>query len=530
MSKTIRISFNFDGDSHLKKLSVLPITDDERKKIVKDNDCDANNALQPLYDYICDKDSEQIIDYVFTLSGTPTELYVTDDESDEEVYSDDEYFIEPSRSIMSMEEAEENWSSEDDKGELDDYCNYLTKTENRPNNLLIAKGISKAWSDLANNNASSDTFIPVMMRESMKAAGSKAALLSGESEVCQSTITFKVELSEDEEFDIEKLDFLNVDESYDNYSSIFNNLLEDDIILMNVIIYDGKLFFAGHEQINCGDNEGDEENDFVNEDMESDTPDIEIEEPKKVQKYKSPDEWPKEAHDFIDMWASNHEGSIFASGFIEEQEEIINAAARYEIDVDEFAQFTLAKYKEKSQAYRKKRDRESILSNLQYEFDKKIKGDKNNHLPRYLLEAKTEYKDDIDVQNAVKLIEGAIAKKEQDEKQKKLQTDNEDLHKELYRERVKQEAEKEKLQSEAESIRIKTQMMKDEAEYAKLKAEKDKREAAERELRMQEARKRNEENIRQLKENWPIIKKILIALAIILVVIFTLLLLFGPKL
>ena len=86
-----------------------------------------------------------------------------------------------------------------------------------------------------------------------------------------------------------------------------------------------------------------------------------------------------------------------------------------------------------------------------------------------------------------------------------------------------------KLKADAEAMRLKTQMLKDEAEYKKLKAEKDKRDAEEREARRIRQKQINEENMRKLKENWPIIKKCLIGFVIFAVTVFLLLLFFGPN-
>ena len=45
------------------------------------------------------------------------------------------------------------------------------------------------------------------------------------------------------------MDFINIDEDYDAYSKVLQELLARDIILLNAIIYDGKIYFAGHDDI-----------------------------------------------------------------------------------------------------------------------------------------------------------------------------------------------------------------------------------------------------------------------------------------
>ena len=97
MSKLIRLSFNVDGDSNFQRIIVLPIADNESKKIVSKCDCDAEKAIDPLYEKIANESSEQLMDFVFTVSDTPTDFIVSDDETEDEIYSDDEFNIVPSR-------------------------------------------------------------------------------------------------------------------------------------------------------------------------------------------------------------------------------------------------------------------------------------------------------------------------------------------------------------------------------------------------------------------------------------------------
>ena len=49
------------------------------------------------------------------------------------------------------------------------------------------------------------------------------------------------------------MDFINIDWEYDDYSKVLQELLAEDIILLNAIIYDGKIYFAGHDGIDLSD-------------------------------------------------------------------------------------------------------------------------------------------------------------------------------------------------------------------------------------------------------------------------------------
>ena len=82
------------------------------------------------------------------------------------------------------------------------------------------------------------------------------------------TVSYYINLSEGEDFDPAKLDFINIDWEYDNYSEVLQKLLAEDIILLNAIIYDGKIYFAGHDGIDISD-DSDEEPifDYVDENI-----------------------------------------------------------------------------------------------------------------------------------------------------------------------------------------------------------------------------------------------------------------------
>ena len=522
MRKLIRLSINVDGDSNFQRILVLPIADDESKKIVSDCGCNAKDALDPLYEKIAKESSKQLMDFVFTLSNTPVELIVSDDETEEEIYSDDGFTIVPTYSVMSMDEINENYPDDDDKEAKEEQENYLKGTKHNSNGLFISDGFSKAWDGLINDTVSCASFVPTVIKESLKSSGAKSALLAGESEICSSTITFKIELKDDEEFDVDKLDFVNFDESYEDYSPVLNNLLENDMVSMNAIIYDGKMYFAGHNDFDYGEKNGDSYFDFVNEEIESEEPNIKINKPVKTQKYKTPDDWPKEAHEFLKKKIAQKDGWSLSD---EDEELIQKVASQFDIDPDLYLFEAKALWREdrkerniKSKSDDKAREIKRFLEEFRQQFDKYSKGYQYNDFEKCLLKAKTIYKDEPTVQATLKEIE-AIKEKRHEEA---LQKENQSLHNSIYREQAK-------LKADAEAMRLKTQMLKDEAEYKKLKAEKDKRDAEEREARRIRQKQINEENMRKLKENWPIIKKCLIGFVIFAVTVFLLLLFFGPN-
>jgi hypothetical protein len=49
-----------------------------------------------------------------------------------------------------------------------------------------------------------------------------------------------------------------MDFGYPDYSEVLQKMLAEDIILLNAIIYDGKVYFAGHDGIDISDDSDEE--------------------------------------------------------------------------------------------------------------------------------------------------------------------------------------------------------------------------------------------------------------------------------
>ena len=81
-------------------------------------------------------------------------------------------------------------------------------------------------------------------------------------------------IQEDEEFDIDKLLFISSDTGGFDDAGLLNNMLSDDICFMNAIVYNGKMYFAEDEDLEFGENNGEELFDLVNSDMESIDPEL----------------------------------------------------------------------------------------------------------------------------------------------------------------------------------------------------------------------------------------------------------------
>lgn len=244
--RTIRVDLTRSG---IKRITMLPL-DNEGVEIMKEHGNDAEEACSDIYDKVWSEDSGQLMDFVFENAYSEYGLYVVDAETEEEIYEDDSFVPDTSCGLMSYSEAEAEYREYDDDEEgFSSYVKYL-RSECQTNELYLSQGFAKAWNELSEpTTESAATFIPNFMLYALSAADAKNALLMGVEESELVTVSFYINLPEGENFDPAKLDFINIDEDYDAYSEVLQELLARDIILLNAIIYDGKIYFAGHDDI-----------------------------------------------------------------------------------------------------------------------------------------------------------------------------------------------------------------------------------------------------------------------------------------
>ncbi len=243
---------------------MLPLNE-ESINTLKDHDMNAEEAFSDVWDQVWSEDAGQLMDYIFAHAYSEIGLDVIDDDTDEELYSED-YEINPSYGLMSLEDAEENY--EGDEEGLADYRTYLDSECTDDYGLYICNGIKQAWFGLKKNEVYGADFIPVAMQKSLAASGAQQALLMGIEESEQITTSFYIQLPDEDEFDPSKLDFINIDEDYGDYSDVLQELLAEDLVTLNAIIYDGIIYFAGHDMIDISD-DSDEEPifDYVDENI-----------------------------------------------------------------------------------------------------------------------------------------------------------------------------------------------------------------------------------------------------------------------
>ena len=244
--RTIRVDLTRPG---IKRITMLPL-DNEGMEIMKEHGNDAVESYSDIYDKVWSEDSGQLMDFVFENAYSEYGLYVVDAETEEVIYEDDSFVPDTSCGLMSYSEAEAEYRGNDPDNDFSRYVKYL-RSECQTNELYLSQGFAKAWNELSEpTTESAATFIPNFMLYALSAAEAKNALLMGVEESEPVTVSFYINLPEGENFDPAKLDFINIDEHYDAYSKVLQELLGgEDIILLNAIIYDGKIYFAGHDEI-----------------------------------------------------------------------------------------------------------------------------------------------------------------------------------------------------------------------------------------------------------------------------------------
>lgn len=214
---------------------------------------DEYGASFETYEHLVDHGSGEWVNLAFVPSGCCVELNVTDPNADDDdddayrLYSDDEFEIYPNYGMMNMQEAKENY--EDDSASIERYTAYLNVEMGEDYDRLTNKGLKVAWERLKTNEVNAESYVPAVMQYVMSEEGGDKAFLQG-LQVEDITMVFNIDIPEGEEFDPSKLDFINMDAEYEDNSEVLSELLAADMLLLNAIIYDGKMYFAdGYDDV-----------------------------------------------------------------------------------------------------------------------------------------------------------------------------------------------------------------------------------------------------------------------------------------
>ena len=266
--RNIAITISSGG---LKEISLLPILNDDCYNVVAENDMDAESSYQDVNEILYDCGHETLNFYFLPLS-TGVGLAVFDEDTDEELYSDC-FYIEAKYPVLSLKSAERNYEGDD----LEEFKERIigTKLDKETCGSIIANAIGKIWPKQIKNEVDEDTFIPQVLSEALSLSKSEYpnALIRGMEFEDEMNITFHIKLPKDQDFDPEKLDFFNVDESYDDKSYVIQELLATDVACMNAIIYDGVMYFASYDNVfeygGFADEPSEQFYDYVNVDIEN---------------------------------------------------------------------------------------------------------------------------------------------------------------------------------------------------------------------------------------------------------------------
>ncbi len=246
-SNRIYISIDFEpGVSSMKQINVLPLIDKECAQIVVDNQNSPGDMVSQLWKKEWGNDVESAAVFRYAHSYSETELYVLDSQR-EEIYSDEEFVLDPTYYAMSVED----YADDNDDEDAEEYKTYLMNsikgiTPETPRD----KSIVGAVEGLINNSVSENTFVPTMIKHVMENANAELAVLHGEDGISMSYVTFYVDLPQGEDFDPKKLDFISFDAEYVENAGVLKNTIEgDDYVSMDAIIYDGKMYFCKGEDI-----------------------------------------------------------------------------------------------------------------------------------------------------------------------------------------------------------------------------------------------------------------------------------------
>jgi hypothetical protein len=242
--RNIAITISSEG---FKEISLLPILDEDCYNVIVKNDMDAESSYQDVNDilYEC---GHETLNFYFLPLGTEVSLSVVDEDSDEELYSDS-CSIEAKYPVFSLESAEDNYGDD----ELEDFKARIVKTKLDEGNSgsIIANAIRKTWPRQIENKVDQDTFIPQLMSEALLLSESEYpnALIKGQEFDDEMNITFHIRLPKYQDFNPEKLDFISMDEAYDDKSNVIQELLATDVACINAIIYDGVMYFASYDNV-----------------------------------------------------------------------------------------------------------------------------------------------------------------------------------------------------------------------------------------------------------------------------------------
>ena len=283
--KELRITIG--ADNAFEEVQVHPIILKESEKILKDNNMDAEASWGKIAKLNHDFDSDTELRYYFIPMGLRCYLYVGEADQDGEIIKDEhggeiyDYDSDGNNYIMGYGEFDntirarsfnEVADDEEQTEELKEFFKKIKFDSTHTTWNYFSTSFEKAFKDLENNKACEETFIPTAMAEAVRQFDewvrkcyqrrgeekenvvsptmNAKAILHGTTADDYATMSYFINLPEDEKFDIDKLKFVNIDAGYGDYSDVLGKHIGDDMVCLNMIIYDGVMYFAGRRNIN----------------------------------------------------------------------------------------------------------------------------------------------------------------------------------------------------------------------------------------------------------------------------------------
>lgn len=217
----------------------MPLIDRECAQIVENNQESPEDMVSQLWEKEWNNDVKSAADFLFAHAYSETELYVLDSQR-KTIYSDEEFILDPTYSALSVQD----YTDDEGDEEGEEYKSYLVNSiKGITPDKCRDRSIVSAVEGLINNDVSEDTFVPTMIKHVMENANAELAVLHGEVDITQCSVTFYVDLPQGEDFDPRKLDFINFDVDYAEKASVLRNTIGHDYVSMDAIIYDGKMYF-----------------------------------------------------------------------------------------------------------------------------------------------------------------------------------------------------------------------------------------------------------------------------------------------
>lgn len=270
MSKVVRVTLTHRG---VRFVELFPVCNEAAREIVES----ASSKEEAFTEQETYKLEGNQLEFIFGNDDNSVDLVVHEFDEEEWEYGDE---------IMS-EEDYDLWSSD-----LDD---YIEKMKEEETDLVLLEecdhalfgALNDALKAVVEKKTNARDFILEAMRKGLVRASNYYAI-SDEDEaekkphygvVCAEqmeeddfSVSYNIELDDDEEFDPDSLEFIRVDCEGSGVSPVIQDKIGLGAALLNVALYDGKVYYAGHDDcMEFGGSVEPEESDFdiINMDLSS---------------------------------------------------------------------------------------------------------------------------------------------------------------------------------------------------------------------------------------------------------------------